>query len=176
MLGISKGSNTKSGLAFLKLIVYLRKQKIKPQLQLACARSMIEEAQVAMESYPRDPAGAVWVSRMFQAEGRGQQGSEITGTGTDEQGISLVWLDRGHALRWEVGAGQSGIPKPGPREWALHGNHRKTGRRRRRGTASTPGVNYSALWKRGCRVARGQRGLHLRDYCVAQARDGGTWI
>ena len=76
-------------------------------------------------------------------------------------------------LAWEVGAGQSGIPKPGPREWALNGNHRS---RWRRGTASTSGANYSALWKRGWRIARAQIELHLRDYCVAQARDDGTWI
>lgn len=51
---------------------------------------MIEEAQVAMGSYPRDPTGAVWVSRMFQAEKRVQQSSEITETGTDEQGKSVA--------------------------------------------------------------------------------------
>lgn len=51
---------------------------------------MIEEAQVAMESYPRDPTGAVWVSRMLQAEERVQQSSEITETGTDEQGKSVA--------------------------------------------------------------------------------------
>ena len=51
---------------------------------------MIEEAQVAMESYPRDPTGAVWVSRMFQAEEGVQQGSEITETSTDEQGTRVV--------------------------------------------------------------------------------------
>ena len=68
----------------------MEKQKIKLQLQLGCARSMIEEAQVAMESYPRDPTGAVWVSRMFQAEEGVQQGSDITETGTDEQGTGVV--------------------------------------------------------------------------------------
>ena len=87
---MEKENNTKSGLAFLKLTVYLAKQKIKPQLQLACARSMIEEPQVAMESSPRDPTGAVWVSRMFQAEERVQQSSETTETGTDEQGESVA--------------------------------------------------------------------------------------
>ena len=51
---------------------------------------MIEEAQVAMESYPRDPTGAVWVSRMFQAEEGVQQGSVISETGTDEQGTGVV--------------------------------------------------------------------------------------
>ena len=61
---MEKENNTKSGLAFLKLTVYLAKQKIKPQLQLACARSMIEEAQVAMESEPRDPTGCVGVKNV----------------------------------------------------------------------------------------------------------------
>ena len=51
---------------------------------------MIEESQVAMEGSPRDPTGAVWVSRMFQAEERVQQSSEITKTGTDEQGESVA--------------------------------------------------------------------------------------
>ena len=32
------------------------------------------------------------------------------------------------------------------------------------------------LVERGWRIARAQIELHFSDYCVAQARDDGTWI